>query len=259
VGGLERVYEIGRVFRNEGISTKHNPEFTMLELYQAYADYETMMSLAEELVAAVAHKTLGTMQVTYQGETIDCTPPWPRLTMVQAVQKYTGLDFNLVTTEREAREAAAGAGLEIPSGLTPGQILNEIFENFVEPHLIQPTFILDYPLEISPLAKKKEDNPALTCRFEAFIAGREIINAFSELNDALDQKERFERQAAMKAAGDEEAHAMDEDYIKALEYGMPPTGGLGLGVDRLVMVLTDSPSIRDVILFPTLRPRDRED
>lgn len=208
------------------------------------------------MVAAVAKATLGTMQLTYQGEAIDLTPPWTRLTMVQAVEKYIGIDFNQIKNEAQAREAAAKVGLDLAPGLTPGQILNEIFENFVEPHLIQPTFIMDYPLEISPLAKKKKENPAFTYRFEAFITGREIVNAFSELNDALDQKERFERQVALKAAGDEEAHDMDEDFIRALEYGMPPTGGLGLGVDRLVMVLTDAPSIRDVILFPTLRPRE---
>ncbi|KYH33940.1 lysine--tRNA ligase [Neomoorella mulderi] len=256
VGGLEKVYEMGRIFRNEGISTKHNPEFTMLELYQAYADYEDMMSLLEEMVAFVAREALGTTTVTYQGEELDLTPPWPRLTMFAAIEKYTGVDFSGLTTREEAWEAATDLGVELEPGLEWGKIVNEVFEARVEPHLVQPTFILDYPVAISPLAKRKKENPELTYRFEAFIAGRELANAFSELNDPLDQRRRFEAQMAARAAGDEEAHMLDEDFLRALEYGMPPAGGMGIGIDRLVMILTDSPSIRDVILFPTMRPRE---
>ncbi|MGI9861074.1 lysine--tRNA ligase [Moorella naiadis] len=256
VGGLERVYELGRIFRNEGISTKHNPEFTMLELYQAYADYRVMMDLLEEMVAFIARQAVGTTTVTYQGDRLDLTPPWPRLTMMEAIKKYSGLDFDQLPTVEEARQAAAGLGLEIPPYLERGKIINEVFEATVEPNLIQPTFILDYPVAISPLAKRKKENPELTYRFEAFIAGRELANAFSELNDPIDQRRRFETQMAERAAGDEEAHMMDEDFLQALEYGMPPAGGMGIGIDRLVMVLTDSPSIRDVILFPTMRPRE---
>ncbi|MCR4440705.1 MAG: lysine--tRNA ligase [Peptococcaceae bacterium] len=256
VGGLEKVYEIGRVFRNEGISTKHNPEFTMMELYQAYADYHDMMKLTEEMISTVALEVLGSPVVVYQGTKIDLSPPWPRMTMVEAVKKYTGIDFNVINSDQEARELSSRLGLKTDGESTRGTILNEIFEEKVEQHLIQPTFILDYPLEISPLAKRKTDNPGFTYRFEAFITAREIANAFSELNDALDQRERFLKQAEKRAKGDEEAHMMDEDFVRALEVGMPPTGGLGIGIDRLVMLLTDSPSIRDVILFPTLRPRD---
>ncbi|MDN5348581.1 MAG: lysyl-tRNA synthetase, class [Clostridia bacterium] len=259
VGGLERVYELGRIFRNEGISTKHNPEFTMLELYQAYADYHDMMRLLEEMLAYVTRETLGTMVVQYQEETLDFTPPWPRLTMFEAIKKYTGVDFKEIPDAQAARAAAEKLGLELEPGLNKGKIINEVFEAFVEPHLIQPVFILDYPLEISPLAKRKADDPTLVYRFEAFVAGRELANAFSELNDPIDQRERFEAQLKERAAGDEEAHMMDEDFLCALEYGMPPAGGMGIGIDRLVMVLTNSPSIRDVILFPTMRPRDNED
>jgi len=258
VGGIEKVYEMGRIFRNEGISTKHNPEFTMLELYHAYADYHDMMDLLEEMVAFVAQEALGTTKVEYQGEVLDLTPPWPRITMLEAIKKYTGVDFAPLSQE-EARRAAEGLGLELEPGLSRGKIINEVFEAAVEPHLIQPVFILDYPVDISPLAKKREDNPEFTYRFEAFIAGRELANAFSELNDPLDQRERFEAQLRERAAGNEEAHMMDEDFLRALEYGMPPAGGLGMGVDRLVMILTDSPSIRDVILFPTMRPREDGD
>lgn len=256
VGGLEKVYELGRIFRNEGISTKHNPEFTMLELYQAYADYQVMMDLLEEMVAFVARQAVGTTVVTYQGDRLDLTPPWPRLTMLEAIKKYSGLDFDQLPTAEDARQAATSLGLEIAPNIERGKIINEVFEATVEPNLIQPTFILDYPVAISPLAKRKKDNPELTYRFEAFIAGRELANAFSELNDPLDQRRRFEAQMAERAAGDEEAHMMDEDFLQALEYGMPPAGGMGIGIDRLVMVLTDSPSIRDVILFPTMRPRE---
>jgi lysyl-tRNA synthetase class 2 len=256
VGGLEKVYEMGRIFRNEGLSTKHNPEFTMLELYQAYADYNDMMSLLEEMVAFVAREALAVTTITYQGEELELTPPWPRLTMRAAIEKYTGIDFGELTTTAAARQAANELGVQLEPGLSQGQIVNEVFENLVEPHLVQPTFVIDYPVAISPLAKRKKDNPELTYRFEAFIAGRELANAFSELNDPLDQRRRFEDQMAARAAGDEEAHRLDEDFLRALEYGMPPAGGMGIGIDRLVMLLTDAPSIRDVILFPTMRPRE---
>lgn len=256
VGGMEKVYEIGRIFRNEGISTKHNPEFTMLELYQAYADYEEMMEILEGMVDFIAQEALGTKVVHYQGVELDFSPPWPRLTMMDAIEKYTGIDFTKLTNAEEAGEAAAGLGLDIERGLEWGKIVNEVFEAKVEPNLIQPTFILDYPVAVSPLAKRKKENPELTYRFEAFIAAREIANAFSELNDPIDQRRRFEDQVAAREAGDEEAHMMDEDFLRALEHGMPPAGGMGIGIDRLVMVMTDSPSIRDVILFPTMRPRE---
>lgn len=256
VGGLEKVYEIGRVFRNEGISTRHNPEFTMMELYQAYADYHDMMNLTEEMISAIAQEVMGTQKVIYQGVEIDLTPPWPRLTMIDAVKKFTDIDFTKIETDEEAREAASTLGIKVTKDATRGSILNEIFEEKVEEHLLQPTFILDYPIEISPLAKRKEEDPNLTYRFEVFITAREFGNAFSELNDPIDQRERFLKQVEQRAKGDDEAHMMDEDFVKALEIGMPPTGGLGIGIDRLVMLLTDAPSIRDVILFPTLRPRE---
>lgn len=256
VGGMERVYEIGRVFRNEGISTKHNPEFTMMELYQAYADYEDMMRLTEEMIAYIAVETLGTSKIVYQGQEIDLTPPWPRISMLDAINKYAGVDFNTITTDASARDAARNLDIEVEPDANRGKIINEVFEVKVEPHLVQPTFIIDYPIEISPLAKRKKDNPDFTYRFEAFITCREIANAFSELNDPIDQKERFMDQMRQRAAGDDEAHMMDEDFVRALEYGMPPAGGLGIGLDRLVMLLTDSPSIRDVILFPTMKPRE---
>lgn len=255
VGGLEKVYEIGRVFRNEGISTRHNPEFTMMELYQAYADYYDMMNLTEDMVAAIAQEVLGTTKINYQGAEIDLTPPWTRLTMHDAVKQYTGKDLRGVTDEG-ARKIAAELGVHVAQDATKGTVLNEIFENKVEENLIQPTFIMDYPIEISPLAKRREDDPSLTYRFELFIVAREHANAFSELNDPLDQRERFLKQMEQRAKGDEEAQMLDDDFVKALEVGMPPTGGLGIGVDRLIMLLTDSPSIRDVILFPTLRPRE---
>jgi len=256
VGGMERVYEIGRVFRNEGISTKHNPEFTMMELYQAYADYNDMMSLTEEMVAYIAEKCLGTTKINYQGTEIDLTPPWTRITMVDAVKKYAGIDFNEIHSDEEAKEAAKKLNIAVSKDASKGSILNEIFEETVEAHLVQPTFIMDYPIEVSPLAKRKTEDPNFTYRFEAFIVSRETANAFSELNDPIDQKERFMKQVEQREKGDDEAQMMDEDFVKALEYGMPPTGGLGVGIDRLVMLLTDSPSIRDVILFPTLRPRE---
>jgi lysyl-tRNA synthetase class 2 len=256
VGGFEKVYEIGKDFRNEGISVKHNPEFTMMELYQAYADYHDMMKLTEDMISHIALNVLGTTRVVYQGEEIDLTPPWERMTMVEAVKRYTGIDFDLVENDEEARKIAGDLHIEeLGENDTKGKILNLIFEEKVEQHLVQPTFIMDYPIEISPLAKKKEDNPAFTYRFEAFITRREMANAFSELNDPIDQRERFLQQLREREAGDEEAHVFDEDFINALEYGMPPTGGLGIGIDRLVMLLTDSYSIRDVILFPTMRPK----
>jgi len=255
VGGLEKVYEIGRIFRNEGIDTKHNPEFTMLELYQAYADYQDIMKLTEEMVAYAAQEAVGTTKVASEGKVVDLTPPWPRMTMTDAVKKYTGKDFSSVRTDEEARALAADLHIEDIAKKKKGEIVYEVFDACVESHLTQPVFITDYPIEISPLAKRKADDPDFTYRFEAFVLGRELANAFSELNDPIDQYERFRKQAQQRAAGDEEAHMMDEDFVQALEYGMPPTGGLGVGIDRLVMLLTDSPSIRDVILFPTMRPR----
>ena len=256
VGGLERVYEINRNFRNEGISTKHNPEFTMLELYQAYADYEDMMRLTEDLISSVALKVNGSMIAEFEEQEIDFTPPWRRVTMLEAIKEYTGLDFNLLRSDDEARQAAIGLGMEIKPSATRGEIINEVFEEFVEAKLIQPTFVYGHPVEISPLAKRNAEHPEFTDRFEVFIMQREIANAFSELNDPLDQRERFLKQVEKRASGDAEAHMMDEDYLNALEYGMPPAGGLGIGIDRLVMLMTDSSSIRDVILFPTLRKRD---
>lgn len=255
VGGFEKVFEINRNFRNEGISTKHNPEFTMLELYQAYADYYDMMDLTEKLISTVTEEILGTTRINFQGKEINFARPWERMSMLEAVKQYSGLDFTRLEVE-EAKKVAKEMGLEVEEADGWGNILNKVFEEKVEPHLIQPTFIMDYPIEISPLAKRKEDQPELTYRFELFINGWEIANAFSELNDPIDQKERFLRQLDKRKAGDDEAHMMDEDYITALEYGMPPAGGLGIGIDRLIMLLTDSPSIRDVILFPLMRPRD---
>lgn len=256
VGGFEKVFEINRNFRNEGISTKHNPEFTMLELYQAYADYYDMMDLTEKLISTVAGEVLGTTTINFQGKEINLAPPWERVPMLEIVKRYSGLDFNQLNSTDAAKSAAEELGMEIDDSDQWGDILNKVFEEKVEPNLIQPTFVMDYPIEISPLAKKKEDQPELTYRFELFINGWEIANAFSELNDPLDQRERFLRQLDKRKAGNDEAHMMDEDYVTALEYGMPPTGGLGIGIDRLVMLLTDSPSIRDVILFPVMRPRD---
>lgn len=256
VGGLERVYELGRNFRNEGISTRHNPEFTMMEVYQAYADYHDMMDLTEEMVKYVAQKSLGTTNITYGEHQVDLGKPWRRISMAKAVQEFTGLDYDSFRTDSEAREAALSVGVHVPEGMPKGKILNELFEEKVESNLIAPTFIMDYPIEVSPLARRKESDPSLTDRFELFIVGREHANAFSELNDPIDQRERFLQQVAEKAKGDDEAHPMDEDFITALEYGLPPTAGLGLGIDRLVMLMTNSPSIRDVILFPTLKNRD---
>ncbi|NLM34959.1 MAG: lysine--tRNA ligase [Clostridiales bacterium] len=257
VGGLEKVYDMGKNFRNEGIDIRHNPEFTMIELYEAYADYYDMMEIMENLVAYVCQKVNGSTKVVYQGTEIDFTPPWRRLTMVDAVKEYAGIDFNEIKTDEEAQAIAKEKHLEFKKDLkdcTRGDILNALFEEYAEEHLIQPTFIMDYPIEISPLTKKKRGNPEFTERFEGFIYGREICNAYSELNDPIVQRERFKQQAKERELGDDEAYVIDEEFMSALETGMPPTGGLGIGVDRLVMFLTDSYSIRDVILFPTMKP-----
>ena len=257
VGGMERVYEVGRIFRNEGMDTKHNPEFTTIELYQAFTDYKGMMDLVEEMMKTVAQNVCGTLQITYQGRQIDLGH-WERLTMVEAVKKYAGVDFAAVASDEEAVALAKEHHVPLPELATKGRILAEFFDAFVEEQLIQPTFIYDYPVEISPLAKRKADDPAFTERFEYFINATEFGNAFSELNDPIDQKGRFERQVAERKALDPGCKAqVDYDYVTALEYGMPPTGGLGFGVDRLVMLLTDSPSIRDVLLFPTMKPLDQ--
>lgn len=259
VGGFERVYEMGKDFRNEGISVRHNPEFTMIELYQAYADYNDMMDHCEQCVAYCAKEVLGTTKIVYQGTEIDLTPPWNRITMIDAVKKYSGIDFREVKGDEAAREMAKKLDVvdELKKDLkycTWGDILNAAFEAYVEEHLIQPTFIIDYPVEISPLTKAKKDDPSITERFEAFIFGREVANAYSELNDPIVQKERFLQQLQDREYGDDEAYAMDEDFVNSLEVGMPPTGGMGIGIDRIIMFLTDSYSIRDVILFPTMRP-----
>ncbi|WP_193197829.1 lysine--tRNA ligase [Nostoc sp. MG11] len=255
VGGFEKVFELGRIFRNEGISTRHNPEFTTIEVYQAYADYNDMMALTEGIITTVAQEVLGTLQITYQGEPIDLTPPWRRVTMHDLVKEITGLDFNSFQTLEEAKVASKNAGLEaIEDVQSIGKLLNEAFEQKVEANLIQPTFVIDYPVEISPLAKPHRYKPGLVERFELFIVGRETANSFSELTDPIDQRERLEAQAQRKAAGDLEAQGVDEDFLTALEYGMPPTGGLGIGIDRLVMLLTDCASIRDAIAFPLLKP-----
>ncbi|MCX5962436.1 MAG: lysine--tRNA ligase [Cyanobacteria bacterium] len=260
VGGFEKVFELGRIFRNEGISTRHNPEFTSIEVYQAYADYNDMMALTETLITTAATEVLGTTEITYQETPINLTSPWKRITMHDAVKDATGVDFAALTDLNEAIAAAKAAGIHnIDDCPSIGKLVNEAFEQKVETTLIQPTFITDYPVEISPLAKPHRSKPGLTERFELFIVGRETANSFSELTDPLDQRERLEAQAARKAAGDLEAQGVDEDFITALEYGMPPTGGLGIGIDRLVMVLTDAPSIRDVIAFPLLKPEKNED
>ena len=255
VGGFERVYELGRIFRNEGVSTRHNPEFTSVEVYQAYADYLGMIELTESMIASVCEQVCGGTRLTYQGTEIDLTPPWRRATMHELVEEATGLDFTTFSDREAAAEAMAAKGLPVPEKAdSVGRLLNEAFEHAVEANLIQPTFVLDYPEEISPLARKHRSKPGLVERFELFIVGRETANAFSELIDPVDQRGRLEAQQARRAAGDEEAQGVDEDFLQALEVGMPPTGGLGIGIDRLVMLLTDSPSIRDVIAFPLLRP-----
>ncbi|HJL68164.1 MAG TPA: lysine--tRNA ligase [Prochlorococcaceae cyanobacterium Gl_MAG_24] len=258
VGGFERVYELGRIFRNEGTSTRHNPEFTTVEVYQAYADYIDMMDLTEQLVASVCTQICGSTRIIYQGSEIDLTPPWRRATMHELVQEATGLNFISFADRSAAASAMLQAGLEVsPKADSVGRLLNEAFEQAVEDSLIQPTFVLDYPLEISPLARQQRSKPGLVERFELFIVGRETANAFSELIDPLDQRQRLEAQQLRRQAGDLEANGVDEDFLQALEVGMPPTGGLGIGIDRLVMLLTDSPSIRDVIAFPLLRPELR--
>lgn len=255
VGGLEKVYEIGRVFRNEGVSTRHNPEFTMIELYEAYADYEDIMDLTENLIRHISNQVRGTAKLTYGEVEVDLESSWKRVHMVDAVKEATGVDFYEVKSDEEAKALAKEHGIEITDNMKYGHILNEFFEQKVEETLIQPTFVYGHPIEISPLAKKNEEDPRFTDRFELFIVGREHGNAFTELNDPIDQRERFESQLEEKEQGNDEAHDMDEDYIEALEYGMPPTGGLGIGIDRLVMLLTDSASIRDVLLFPYMRQK----
>ncbi len=254
MGGMERVYEINRNFRNEGISTRHNPEFTMLELYQAYSDYGDLMELTEELFAKIAREVLGTLKIEYQGKRIDLKAPWKRLTLKNALKKYTNLDIDRI---KDIEREAEGLGLKLEEGLTRAQVIDHIAREFVEPRLIQPTFITDYPRELSPLAKAKRNNPNLAERFELFIGTLELANAYSELNDPILQRERLREQLALRWAGSEETHIMDEDFLRALEYGMPPCAGLGLGIDRLVMLFTDSPSIRDVILFPHMRPEKK--
>lgn len=257
VGGLERVYEIGRVFRNEGLSVRHNPEFTLLELYQAYTDYFGMMDLVEDLFRNVALKVLGTTTISYEGVEIDLSKPFERMTMVEAVKKYTGIDFNTIETEEEAKALAKEHHVEFEDRHKKGDIINLFFEDYVEEKLVQPTFIMDHPVEISPLAKRKPSDPNFTERFELFVTKREMANAFSELNDPIDQRGRFEAQEALRAAGDDEANMLDEDFLTALEYGMPPTGGIGIGMDRFIMLLTDSAAIRDVLLFPTMKSLDK--
>ena len=256
VGGMERVYEIGRVFRNEGLDTRHNPEFTLMELYQAYTDYNGMMDLTENMFRAVAQEVCGTTLIPYAEEMIDLGKPFARMTMIEAVKQYAGVDFDEVADTQTAKKLADEKGVHYEDRHTKGDILNLFFEEFVEEHLIQPTFVMDHPVEISPLTKRKPDKPAYVERFELFIYGREMCNAYSELNDPIDQRHRFEEQEKLLAQGDEEANHTDEDFLNALEIGMPPTGGIGYGIDRLVMLLTNSPAIRDVLLFPTMKTLD---
>jgi len=255
VGGMEKVYEIGRVFRNEGISTRHNPEFTMIELYEAYADFHDIMALTENLIAHIAKDVLGTTKITYGEEEIDLEPKWTRLHMVDAIKEYVGVDFWQEMSDEEAKALAKDHGVQITDNMTYGHIVNEFFEQKVEDKLVQPTFIYGHPVEVSPLAKTNKDDARFTDRFELFIVRREHANAFSELNDPIEQRARFEAQMKEREQGNDEAHLMDEDFIEALEYGMPPTGGLGIGIDRLVMLLTNAPSIRDVLLFPLMRSK----
>ena len=257
VAGLEKVYDMGRTFRNEGMSVRHNPEFTMIELYEAFADYNDMMEITENMVAYVCEKVNGTTKVMYQGTEIDFAPPWRRITMVDAVKEHTGIDFNTIATNEEAQAIAKEKHLEFKKNLahvTKGEVLNALYEEYCEQHMIQPTFICDYPVEISPLTKKKRGNEMFTERFEGFVFGREICNAYSELNDPIVQRERFNQQEKERELGDDEAYMIDEEFMSALETGMPPTGGLGIGIDRLIMFLTDSASIRDIIMFPTMKP-----
>ena len=257
VGGLERVYEIGRVFRNEGLDTRHNPEFTLMELYQAYTDYHGMMDLTENLYRHVAQEVLGTTKIVYNGIEMDLGKPFERITMIDAVKKYAGIDFSVIKTDEEAKALAKEKGIEFEDRHKKGDILNLFFEEYAEEHMIQPTFVMDHPVEISPLTKKKPDNPDYVERFEFFMNGWEMANAYSELNDPIDQKERFKAQEEMLAQGDEEANTTDEDFLNALEIGMPPTGGIGFGIDRMTMLLTDSAAIRDVLLFPTMKTLDK--
>ncbi|MCT4509018.1 MAG: lysine--tRNA ligase [Tepidibacter sp.] len=254
VGGFEKVYEMGRMFRNEGMSIKHNPEYTCIELYEAYADYKDMMEMTENIVAHAAQKALGTTKINYQGTEIDFTPPWNRMTMQEAVKKYAGVDFDEIKTDEEAMKVAKEKGLEIKPEMKRGHVINDLFEEYAEEHLIQPTFITHHPVEVSPLAKRNPEDPSITNRFEAFVNTWEIANAFSELNDPIDQRGRFMDQLRQRELGDDEAHMLDEDFLNALEVGLPPTGGLGIGIDRVMMLLTNSSSIRDVILFPTMKP-----
>lgn len=254
VGGFDKVYEIGRVFRNEGLDTRHNPEFTLMELYQAYTDYHGMMDLTENLYRHVAKEVLGTTTIVYNGIEMDLGKPFERITMVDAVKKYAGVDFNEINTLEEARKVADEHHVEYEDRHKKGDILNLFFEEYAEEHLIQPTFVMDHPVEISPLTKKKPENPDYVERFEFFMNGWEMANAYSELNDPIDQRERFKAQEELLAQGDEEANTTDEDFMRALEIGMPPTGGIGFGIDRMCMLLTDSPAIRDVLLFPTMKP-----
>lgn len=256
VGGMDRVYEIGRVFRNEGMDTRHNPEFTLLEFYQAYTDYNGMMDIIEEMLKYISQKVLGTTVVEYGDVKLDFGKSFERLSMVDAVKKYAGVDFNEINSDEEAKAVADKRHIEYEARHKKGDILNLFFETYAEDKLVQPTFIMNHPVEISPLAKRMPDNPEYTERFELFVAGRELANAFSELNDPIDQRERFEAQALLKAQGDDEAQGVDEDFLNALSYGMPPTGGLGMGVDRLIMLFTNNSSIRDVLLFPTMKPLD---
>ncbi|XEC97780.1 lysine--tRNA ligase [Paenibacillus tarimensis] len=258
VGGLEKVYEIGRVYRNEGISTRHNPEFTMIELYEAYADYKDIMELTENLVVHIAQEVLGTTRIVYQELEVDLGKPWRRVSMVDLVKEATGVDFSIQMSDEEAHRLAKEHKVPVEAHMTFGHILNAFFETFVEHTLIQPTFVTGHPVAISPLAKKNDEDPRFTDRFELFIVAREHANAFTELNDPIDQRQRFEAQLVEKEQGNDEAHEMDEDFIRSLEYGMPPTGGLGIGIDRLVMLLTNAPSIRDVLLFPLMRERTGE-
>lgn len=254
VGGFDKVYEMGRMFRNEGMDQTHNPEYTAMELYQAYGDYEDMMDITENLIATVAQRAIGTMVVEYGEHTLDFTPPWRRVTMQELILEHAGVDFSKITTDEEARVVAKEHHLELKKGDTRGFVINDMFEKYCEEHLIQPTFVIGHPVEVSPLAKRNPDDPRVTRRFEAFAATKEIANAFSELNDARDQRGRFEAQVKQREAGDDEANMMDSDFVYALEVGMPPTGGLGIGIDRVIMMLTNNQSIRDVILFPTMKP-----
>jgi len=256
VGGFDKVYEIGRLFRNEGMDLKHNPEFTSMELYSAYEDYNDMMNITEEMISTIAEKVCGTTKITYQGQEIDLTPSWKRISMIDSIKEVTGIDFNTINTDEEAVKLAEERGMEFADETkrTRGDVIVMFFDEYVEETLIQPTFIYDYPVEVSPLTKRKPSDPRLTERFEVFIGGREYGNAYSELNDPIDQYERFKKQVEAREAGDEEANMMDEDFVNALEIGLPPTGGLGIGIDRLIMLLTDSASIRDVLLFPTMKP-----